>query len=187
MVKEIIKRICVVISYSILVFSCVEDIDFEQTKDFEATPVLESSLIFFDEPANRFLDSGNEITVIQDSVLVNFFNDKFIIDNLVKAEFQFEIINTINRAFELQVDLFDDNQLQHTFTIFQEASSNNNENFTIYIETFEDNTLQALKRTNLLVFTLRLLPGESVDQNTIGRIQLKSLAVFYFNIRDDIE
>ena len=92
MVKEIIKRICVVISYSILVFSCVEDIDFEQTKDFEATPVLESSLIFFDEPANRFLDSGNEITVIQDSVLVNFFNDKFIIDNLVKAEFQFEIM-----------------------------------------------------------------------------------------------
>lgn len=187
MVKEIIKRICFVIYCSVFVFSCVEEIDFEQAKDFEATPVLESSLIFFDEPANRFLDNGNEITVIQDSVLVNFLNGKFIIDNLVKAEFQFEIINTINRAFELQVDLLDDNQLQHTFTIFQEASANNNENFTMYIETFEDKTLQALKRTTKLVFTLKLLQGEAINQNTIGRIQLKSLAVFYFNIRDDPE
>lgn len=184
MVKETIKRICLVIFSFILTYSCVEDIDFEQTKDFEITPVLESSLIFFDEPATTFLDSGNQISEVQDFVIVNFFNDKFIVDNLVKAEFKFEIINTINRAFELQVDLFDANELQHSFTIFQEASLNNNENFTSYVETFEDTTLQALKRTTVIVFTLKLLPGEPINQNTLGRIQLKSLAAFYFKIED---
>lgn len=185
MIKEVIIRICVVFCSTVLLFSCVKDIDFEQTKDFEITPVLESSLIFFNESANRFLDNGNEITIIQDFVVVDFFNDKFIVDNLIKAEFKFETINTINRAFELQVDLFNNNQLQHTFTVFQEASSNNSENFTSYIETFQDNTLEALKRTNVLVFTLRLLPGEQINLN-IGTIELKSLAAFYFKIGDSL-
>ena len=168
-----------------MVCSCVEEIDFNQTKDFQIRPVLESSLIFFDEPANSFLDNGTDITVIQDFIIIDFFNDEFIVDNLDKAEFKFETVNTINRAFELQVDLFNSNQLEHSFTIFQEASSNNSENSTSYIETFEGNTLQALKRTNVLVFTLRVLPGSPINDNTLGKINLKSLVAFYFKIGDN--
>ena len=186
MVKEKVKKICFTICCLIFISSCVEDIDFDQAKDFEITPVVESSLIFFDEPANTFLDNGNEITVIQDFLIIDFFNDEFMADNLVKAEFVFETINTIDRAFELQVDLFEGDQLQHTFTISQVASVNNEEVFTSHTETFENITLEALKRTNILVFTLRLLPAQPINQNTIGRIQLKSLAAFYLKIGDSI-
>ncbi len=186
MVKEVIVRICVIVCTTVLLCSCVEDIDFDQTKEFEITPVLESSLIFFDESANRFLDIGNEIITIQDFVIVDLFDDKFVVDNLIKAEFKFESVNTINRAFELQVDLYDATQLQHTFTVFQEASSNNNENSTTYIENFEYNTLAALKRTKVLVFTLRILSGPPINQDTLGRIQLKSLVAFYFKIGDSL-
>lgn len=186
MVKEVIIRICVIICTAVSISSCVKDIDFDQTKDFEITPVLESSLIFFDESANVFIDNGNEIIIIQNFVIVDFFNDKFIVDNLIKAEFKFETTNTTNRAFELQVDFFEINELQHTFTIFQEASSNNSENSMSYVETFEDNTLEALKKTNVIVFTLRLLSDSPIDEDTLGRIQLKSLASFYFKIGDSI-
>ena len=185
MVKGFVNKVCFLMCFTFVLCSCFEDIDFNQTKDFQASPVLESSLIFFDEPANSFLDNTTEINVIQDFLVIDFFNDEFIVDNLVKAEFEFESINTINRAFELQVDLCNGNQLQHSFIIFQEASSNNTENRTSYIENFEDNTLQALKRTNILVFTLRILPGPPINENTLGRIELKSLAAFYFKIGDN--
>lgn len=186
MVKELLKRVCFIFFYAVLICSCVEDIDFDQTKDLEITPVLESSLIFFDESANSFLDNGSAIGFIQDSVVVDFFNDEFIVDNLVKAEFEFETMNSINRDFELQVDFFDANELQHTFTVFQEASPNSNEISSSYIETFEDDTLEALKKTTLLVFTLRMLPGPAINENTLGRIQLKSLVAFYFKIENSL-
>ena len=186
MIIKVGKRICFLICCAVLIFSCVKDIDFDQAKDFEITPVIESSLIFFDEPADRFLDNENEITVIQDFLIVDFFNDEFIVDNLVKAEFKFETINSTNRAFELQIDLFDETELQHTFTLEQEASSNNNEIFSSYVETFEGNTLDALKRTTMLVFTLRVDASSPINDSTLGRIQLKSLATFYFEIGNSI-
>lgn len=182
MVKEKLKIFCSFIYVIAFTFSCVGDIDFEQANEFEALPVIESSLIFFDEQANKFLDNGSEIINIQDFVLVDFFNDEFVTDNLLKSEFKFEIINSINRDFELQIDFFDETQLQHTFTLTQGASLNNDDVFSSHTEVFEGETLEALKRTRALVFTLRLLPGSPIDENTLGRIQLKSLAVFYFKI-----
>lgn len=181
-----IKNICFIICTSFFVLACTEDIDFDQARDFEINPVIESSLVFFNENANEFLINGNEISAFQDFVIVDIFNDQFIIDNLVKTEFKFETVNSINRDFELQVDFLDNNsQLQHTFTFLQEASTNNNDVFSSYTETFEDDTLEALKRTSVLIFTLRILPGQTINENSLGRIELKSLAAFYFNIRDD--
>ncbi|MEC3906901.1 hypothetical protein VOI54_07710 [Tamlana sp. 2201CG12-4] len=174
------KRLYFQILLVFIATSCTKPVDFEQAKDFEITPVIESSLIFFDEPANQFLDNGSEIRVVQDFVLVSFFDDEFIVDNLIKAEFLFEVENSIHRNFELQIDLFDDsNQLQHTFTVSAQASSEGD-----FIETFEGTKLQALKSTTAIVFTLRMLPGVPINQDTLGNIQLQSSAVFYFKIGD---
>ncbi|MEM6686856.1 MAG: hypothetical protein AAF617_13815, partial [Bacteroidota bacterium] len=43
--------------------SCVEDVDFEQAEDIAISPVVESSLIFFDFPASQFSESTGEIAI----------------------------------------------------------------------------------------------------------------------------
>jgi hypothetical protein len=167
--------------------SCTQDVSFEQARDYVLTPVVESSLVFFDEPASSFLDSGIEIEIIQDFVEIDFFGDDFIVDNLVKAEFNFNTLNSISRRFELRIDMFDEaNQLQHTFTVIQEASENGEDVPSSYIEIFEDDSLQALKNTTVILFTYRLLPGPEIDEDTPGKIQLESKAVFYFEIADTL-
>ena len=106
-----------------------------------------------------------------------------IVENLIKAEFVFETTNSISRAFQVRVDFLDDtNQIQHTFTFFTTASTNNTNVVSNYTEVFQDNALNALKNTSILVFSLKMLPGVPINQNTIGRISVKSKAVFYFNI-----
>jgi len=163
--------------------SCAEPVNFNQISDFEISPVIESSLIFLDEPANRFSNNDTELTTIQDFVQVDFFNNNFIVKNLIKAEFVFETTNSISRAFQVRVDFLDDtNQIQHTFTVFTTASTNNTNVVSNYTEVFQDNALNALKNTSILVFSLNMLPGVPINQNTIGRISVKSKAVFYFNI-----
>ena len=167
--------------------SCSKPVDFNQINDFEVRPVLESSLIYLNEPAISFLDKREQIASIQDYIQVEFFNSEFIVENLEKAEFVFEVTNSINRDFRVRVDFFDDNsQMQHTFTIFVAASSNNAKVVSNYTEVFEEGTLEALKNTSVLVFTLNMLPGIAINQNTLGSISLKSQAVLYLNIDSSI-
>lgn len=183
MIKQIFKHAFIALALSLNFNSCTKDIDFDQADDLEISPVLESSLIFFDEPANKFLNGSEEITNIEDFVTVEFFNGEFIVENLTRADFVLETTNSINRNFEVQVDFFDElEQLQHTFTFSGIASPSNSDIISEHIEVFENDKLTALKQTVKLVFTLRMLQGNAINQNTPGRISLKSKAIFYFNI-----
>lgn len=187
MIKRLFTYLFLTVIINSVYLSCAESVDFNQINDLEITPVIESSLIFLDEPAARFLDNGAQLTTIQDHIQVDFFDNSFIIENLVKTEFVFETTNSINRGFRVRVDFLDSNsQSQHAFTFFVTASPNNAEVTSKYTEVFQDETLAALKSTSVLVFTLNMLPGEAINQNSLGRIRLKSKAVFYFNIENDL-
>ena len=104
-------------------------------------------------------------------------------DNLTRADFVLETTNSINRAFELQVDFFNQaGTVETSFTLAIDPSADNSEIITDFVETFEGDRLNRLKNSSVLLFTLRLLPGASIEQGTPGRIQLKSKVVLYFNI-----
>ncbi len=185
MQKHIIKYSFLIIIACLSLFSCVKEVDFDQADDIEISPVMESSLIFFEGQANNFLLNGTEIISIKDSLSINFFNSEFIVDNLIKADFEFEAINSINKEFQIHVDLIDDaEQLLYTFMVPALPSTDGSDFISTPKEEFEGDKLEALKKTSKIVFTLSLLPGEIINETTLGRIQLKSKAVFYFNIGD---
>lgn len=182
---QVFKYPIIAFAISLVLISCTKDVDFNQVNDIQLTPVIESSLVYIDETAKRFLVNGTEIIMLQDSVNIDLFQDEFVVDYLEKAELLFQTTNSINRGFQVQVDMYDDfNQLQHAFSFFSSASPDNSDVVTEHVEVFEGNTLTALKNTTKLVFTLTILPGgEPIDENTLGRIQLKSKGTFYLNIQ----
>ncbi|AXT19200.1 hypothetical protein D7030_13745 [Flavobacteriaceae bacterium AU392] len=185
--KSICYYIIVFITFCIFNTSCIEDIDFDQVDDLSLTPVLVSSLAFFDTPADVFILDPGQSNVTRDTLTnIGIFNDPFVVDELIRAEFLFEITNSINREFQTQVDfLNDDLELQHTFIIDVAASPNNEELITEHIEVFENDTLDALKASTQVFFTLTLIPNPNlpdVDENTLGRLRLRSIGTFFFNI-----
>lgn len=187
MQKQIIKYSFFVITIGLFLFSCTKEIDFKQADDFKISPVMESSLIFFDEPASRFFVNNTQTISIVDSIEIALFNNKFIVDNLIKADFVFEATNSINKTFQVRVDLINDTGQQlHTFTILALPSTDGSDVVSDHVEEFEGDTLVALKSTTKLVFTLSLLAGGSIDPTTPGRIKLRSKAIFYLNIDEDI-
>ncbi|WP_330444542.1 hypothetical protein Q4Q34_11390 [Flavivirga abyssicola] len=178
-------RSFLIIALFLSLFSCTKEVDFEQADDFEISPVIESSLIFFDEPASSFLVNSTEIISIKDSIEIELFNNEFIIDNLIKADFVFEATNSINKAFQIQVDFINDaGQQVHMSTLEALPSTDGRDVISNHIEVFVDDELEALKNTSKMVFTLDLLPGSIIDPATSGRIKLKSKAIFYLNIGD---
>jgi len=167
--------------------SCVKDIDFDQAKNISISPVVVASLVFIEEPANRFVGLGAEILTIRDSINdTQILNDQFLIDNLVKVELLFETTNSINRAFQIDVEFFNDAfVLQETYSFTVSESPLNNEIISEHIKTFQGNSLVSLEATTQIVFTLTLLPsndGSILNEKSPGIIRLNSKATFYFNI-----
>jgi hypothetical protein len=166
--------------------SCTKELDFNQVNDFEINPILETSLIYFNAPAVQFYDNG-EVLVSQDFVLIDIFNKKFTVDYLIKASLNFETINSINRAFQFDIDFVDINDVtQYSISILVPESINNQELVSEKLVDFEDDNLLALKRTAKLVFTITLQAGKPINETTQGKILLKSKGLFYFDTNNSL-
>ncbi len=164
-------------------FSCTKEVDFDQAEDLEISPVLETSLVFFDETVNSFLVNNLPVFTIEDAFDLDIFKNDFVVDNLIKAEFEFEGVNSIVRAFEIDVAFLDEADVElHSFTFTMQESTDGSDVPSEHIEVFENDKLTNLTSTTRITFALRMLPGTGVDQTTPGRLQLKSKAVFYLNI-----
>lgn len=168
---------------TLLIYNCTKPIDFDQASDLVLQPVVESSLIFYSAKAEDFFIGGSEQSTAEDFVEIDLFNGSFIQDNLVKVEFVFEIENSINRSYQLRLNFFDENgQSLVSFNVDTEASPNNQVIPSTHTEVFEGDALERLKQSKLLEFTLVMLPGEAINQNTPGEISVKSKGVFSLNI-----
>ena len=184
MIKQIFKPTLLLFVLHVICVSCTKEVDFNQINDLEINPVIESNLFYFDATAGDFIIGGSdEFSTPPEFIIIDIFNNQFVKDNLIKAELLFETVNSINRAYQVQVDFFDNaNQLRHTFTFSTEASITNDDLTNQYLEVFEGDALINLKQTTKLAFTLTMLPGAPINTSTQGRIHLESKGTFYLKI-----
>ncbi|WP_111682095.1 hypothetical protein [Winogradskyella tangerina] len=167
--------------------SCVKDVDFNQAENLTLTPIVAASVVYTDVEASRFSENGTEIETVRDSIAnIEIFTEQFVIDNLVRTDLVFEVTNSIDRSFELDVEFLDESDtLLDVFTFEALPSNGSNEVITMVTEVYENERLEALKQTTKLVITLRLLPssdGSTLNENSTGRIILKSKGLFYLNL-----
>jgi len=170
----------------IFITSCVKDVDFKQVDDISIAPVLESSLLFFDFPASEFEEpTGTAIVTVGDDLELDVFTDEFLRDNLIRAEFFFEITNSIDRNFRADIIMYDENdQLTYAFDI-SIVPNGNTEVVTTHTEVFEDALLEQLKNTVRLELVLSMFPsptGIPLNQNSLGNIKMRSKATLFFLI-----
>ncbi len=170
-------------SFLLLIASCTEPVDFNQAEDLILEPVIESSIIFYKATAGDFFTGGTEVNTASDFTEIDIFSGSFINDNLIKVEFVFETKNSINRPYVLRVDFEDGaNNILETLTIETEASPDNQVIENTFTRTFEGSSLNNIKQSQFLRFTLTMLPGEAITPDSPGEIDVKSKGVFYFNV-----
>lgn len=167
-----------------LSFSCSSDLDFDQVDDLKLEPVFVANLTYFDVPANAFVDNGNEQSVVFDAQDFNPFKNSILRDDLVKVQFDFEITNTIARAYRIDLNLINkNNQTIETLTFNVPAYSGtaNTHNFS---EVFENQRLTLLKTTAKISFGITMAPGTPLTETSPGNLKLRSGATLYLEIGD---
>lgn len=180
MKPNFIYRISTIIFSAILFFSCSSDLDFDQIDDFKIEPVFVANVAHFDIKADQIEDDGTGHQIPPDVEDFDVFKNKFLNDNLTKAELNFEIQNTFNRAFKVEIMLIDANdQTMETITL-NVPQYNGTANIIKYpTEVFEGDRLALLKRTVKVGFVVTIEPGTG---NISGNLKLKSGATAYMKI-----
>lgn len=177
-----VKSISKILFLSSLFLSCSSDLDFDQTKDLKLQPVFVANLAYFNVPATQLVNDGS-LAVYPDVTEFDAFKEKFFRDNLVKTELDFEIENTIIRAFRIDLLLLDANdEVLETDSYNVPAFSGTSNIIKFPIEVFEGPRLDLLKRTTKLGFLVTLAPGPPLDQNSVGNLKFKSGATVYMVI-----
>ncbi len=167
-------------------FSCSSDLDFNQVNDLKIEPVVEGNFSYFDAPATAFVASnGSERLWGYDDQDFDVFRDKYFNSYLQRADFYFEINNTINRAFSLSIVLFDGNDNPLTTIKINVPAYSGSTNVITRTEIFQNTRLDLLKSTRKMRFLVELVPGSgpALNQNSTGNLVLRSSATVYLAIQ----
>lgn len=176
------KRISTILFISFLFFSCSSDLDFDQAKNLKLEPVFVANLAYFNVPATQLMNDGS-LAVYPDVTEFGAFKDKYFTEHLVKTELNFEIENTIIRAFKIDLILLDaTNKVLETDSYNVPAYSGTSNVIKFPTEVFEGARLDLLKRTARLGFLITMAPGPPLDQNSTGNLKFKSGATVYMQI-----
>jgi hypothetical protein len=163
----------------IFAFSCSSDLDFNQVNDLKSEPVIIANLASFDVPANEFVTNGIEHTVSGDLLDFEVFSDSYFNNSLTRADFFFEINNTINRAYRLNLILLDNNSSPLYSIPIDVPAYSGVQNLVTKTEIFENSKLDLLKKTTKIAFTITMLPGPALSESSQGSLKLRSSATLY--------
>jgi hypothetical protein len=163
-------------------FSCSSDLDFNQVNDLRTEPVFIANLSYFDIPAKDFVDNGVEQNVSFDAQDFDVFRDTFFRDNLKRADFYFEITNTISRAYAFDLNFLDQND-QALYTIHFDVPASTGAPVIIKkTEVFENASLDLLKTAKRMEFVLVMAPGPVLSESSVGSFKLRSSATVYLAV-----
>lgn len=180
--KSKYHHISSIILLAFLFFSCSSDLDFDQVNDLKLEPAFLANLAYFDIPANKLIDDGGNHEAY-DTRGFDVFKDKFFNEHLRKAEFNFEIENTIDRAFVVKLLLLDANdQVLQTITYNVPAYTGGSNVMKYPTETFENERLDLLKKTVKIGFDISISSGTPLNNQSLGSLKLRSSATAYLII-----
>lgn len=182
MKSNFLSKVLKIVILSLLFSSCSSDLDFDQINDLKLEPAFLANLAYFDIPANKLVDDGGN-HVADDSRGFDIFKDKFFNEHLQKAELNFEIENTIDRAFLVSLQLLDaNNQVLQTLTFPVPAYRGTANVIKFPTEVFENQRLDLLKKTVKIGFRVAISEGTPLNSQSLGSLKLKSSATAYLII-----
>ena len=175
--------------YFFLLLSCASDLDFEQTGDIVWKPSIDLSVLKSEFKLSDYPDPTilNSLPILSESIIINFFDDSFDVNYLKIAEFEFELINTFDRAISFKF-YFLDNSGNESFSILLDdipAGTNVNPTILFRTITLSQAEIEQLILSNQLYYEIDLNTDTSpFSISSSGNTQILSKLKLAFEIKD---
>ncbi len=166
---------CLFIPFFILFTSCVKDIDLEQANEIVIPPTAALDLVYFTLDIENFTPANTTgPKMAEDVVRLEFIDDDYIQDGLVRADLNFRFTNTFTSPILTDIIFLSENNLEQYRISFLIPGGNPEAPGVVdYTEIIQGADLEAFKRSIRMRLELEMLSGVDADD---GQLQLKSKA-----------
>lgn len=166
--------------FSLMLTSCFKDVDFEQSQDIQLTPDLKTDLLYYTIDQTDFLDSEtNAYTpVIRDTVRLEFLDDSYIQDGLMRAEFTFKHENRFPYLIKSRIQFLTENdRLQFAVNYDIPAGSLQAPSVVDTLHIIPENEIQKVRRSIKMLVELEMIGG---GKELEGELDFQSKGLFEF-------
>lgn len=160
--------------------SCVKDVDLDQYEEIIISPEAALDLIYFTVTAEDFTGgSGGEVTA-RDETRLEFLDDDYIQDGLVRSDFNFRLTNTFQSPITATIRFLSaSNSVQHTIVIPVGPGTIEAPATVDYTEIINKDQINRIKRSITLSVEITRHDPFAVE----GALQLESKGFYYFEFQ----
>lgn len=162
--------------------SCVKDTDFDQADNILLTPVLELDFIHFTLDQSDYFNpnTGQQRLIVTDTSDLNFLNESFVREDLIRAEFLFKFENSAAIDFITEFRFLNDNNvLKYEIVIPIPAGSLTAPLLLEHIEDIQAQGINDLTRASKVVINVSI---PSSIENIEGALNLQSKTTYFLEI-----
>lgn len=173
-----ILRLTLAFLMPILLFtSCVKDVDLDQYNEIVIPPEAALDLVYFTLKSEDFTGSTGDRLLAADVTRLDFLDDDYIQNNLVRADLNFKFINSFEREFEAVIRLLSEgNAVQHEILIPIPASTGGSPEIVEILDIINEDQIQKIRRSIKISVEISTENSAFVD----GELSLESKGFYYF-------
>lgn len=157
--------------------SCVKDVDMDQYDEIILSPEAAVDLIFFDLTAEVFTEGSGSGQTASDETRLDFLDDDYIQNNLVRADFNFRFTNSFQSPLTATISLISPgNSVQHTIIIPIPPGSPGEPATVDYTEIITEAQIYRVRRSIKMSVAITRHDPMAVE----GSLHLASKGFYYF-------
>ncbi len=145
--------------------SCVKDVDLDQYNEIVLPPTAAIDLVYFTLEPSDFVDTAGNLKKAGDVVRLEFLDDDYIQDGLMRADFNFVITNSFQQEFTASLKfLSESNAVQYSFKIHVPAGTPGQPAVVNYTEIVPESQINAIRKSIKLLAEVEMQPNNAADR-----------------------
>lgn len=162
--------------------SCVKDMDLDQAQEIVIPPSVALDLIYATIDSSDFVSTGASGPLIaRDEVRLEFLDDDYIRDGLMRADYNFIFENSFTQSFNAKITfLSESNRVKYRVDFVIPAGSAASPTTIDYTEIIDVDEITAIRESIKMFVEIEMVPnGEDFE----GELQLRSKAFYKFEFK----
>lgn len=170
------------LSVLLVLASCVRDVDINQAEEIVIPPTAALDLVYFTLDSSHFMPRASSGTSrARDEVRLEFLDDDYVRNGLVRADYNFIYTNTFSQPFKNRITFLSENNVVRYVIEFDIPAGSVSEPAVVnYTEIINIDEIRAIRESIKMIIDIEMLAN---SQQNEGKLQLKSKAFYQFEFK----
>ena len=164
-----------------LLFSCVKDVDLDQIDEVVIPPTAAIDLVYFDLTAADLRDTPGGTKTASDDLRLEFLDDDYIQDGLMRADFIFKFVNSFPQPATATIKFLSaSNALMHQVIIDIPGGSSAAPAVVNVTEIIQRDQISRIRNSIRMSVDIELFPNSEPIE---GALKMESKGYYFFEFK----